>query len=76
MYTITKWETMPTAQMSKASGPNVLDGAGIHKIHQGIEQIKSDAENSSKIVDENGEPIVAYHGSGKKSSPGPSSITL
>ena len=34
-----------------------------NKLLQILAKIKSDAENSSKIVDENGEPRVVYHGS-------------
>ena len=47
-------------------GPNVQNGVGIHKVHQDIEKVKSDAEISSKIVDENGEPILAYHGNSRE----------
>ena len=54
---------MSAALMSKSPKLNVLNDADKHRIQQDIAKIKSDSENSSKIVDENGEPLVVYHGS-------------
>lgn len=48
--------------MPKTPKPNVLSADDIHKIQQDIAKIKSDAEKSSKVVDDNGEPLVVYHG--------------
>ena len=40
---------------------NVRNDSDIAKVQKDIENIKSAATNSSKIVDENGEPKVVYH---------------
>ncbi len=40
----------------------VLDGITDAKLQQFFESAKSAEQNSSKIVDENGEPLVVYHG--------------
>lgn len=63
VYVVTHWQTVSAAPMSQAPGRNVLNDADKYKIQQDIAKIKSDAENSSKIVDKNGEPLVVYHGS-------------
>ena len=46
---------MSAAPMSQTPGRNVLNDADKHKMQQDIAKIKSDSENSSKIVDKNGE---------------------
>ena len=61
-YCVTKWEIVSAAPMSRAPGLNALSDADIQKIQRDLEKIKSDAKNSSKIVDANGEPRVVYHG--------------
>jgi hypothetical protein len=63
VYVITHWQTVSAVQMQNTPGRNALSDADKLKIQQDIAKIKSDAEKSSKIVDENGEPLVVYHGS-------------
>ncbi|MCM1040934.1 MAG: hypothetical protein NC396_00715 [Bacteroides sp.] len=43
-------------------GPNVRNDSDIAKVRQEIEKIKEQAKNASKVVDENGEPMVLQHG--------------
>lgn len=43
-------------------GPNVRNDSDIANVQKEIETIKQSAKNSSKVVDENGEPLVVYHG--------------
>jgi hypothetical protein len=50
--------------MQNTPGRNALSDADKLKIQQDIAKIKSDAKNSSKIVDENGEPLVLSHFTG------------
>lgn len=47
-------------------GLNVRNDSDIANIQQEIETIKESAKNSSKVVDENGEPLVVYHGSDRR----------
>ena len=46
---------------TETPGLNVRNDSDIANVKQDIENIKSAAINSSKIVDENGEPMVVYH---------------
>jgi len=61
---ITGWKFVKSDALDAniAPGPNVRNVSDLAKVHQEIENIKRSAENSSKIVDENGEPLVVYHG--------------
>ena len=43
-------------------GLNVRNDSDIANVKKEIEAIKKAASNSSKVVDENGEPLVVYHG--------------
>ena len=45
---------------------NVRNDSDITNVKREIENIKSLAINSSKVVDENGEPLVVYHGTGNE----------
>lgn len=45
-----------------ATGLNALNAADIKDIQRDLAKIKYDAENSSKVVDENGELRMVYHG--------------
>ena len=47
---------------AETSGLYVRNDSDIANVKQDIENIKSAAKKSSKIVDENGEPMVVYHG--------------
>ena len=40
----------------------VRNDSDVAKVKQEIESRKSNIGNSSKVVDENGEPLVMYHG--------------
>ena len=62
VYTISKFETMSAASMSRAPWLNALSDADVKNIQRDLAKIKSDAENSSKVIDANGEPKVVYHG--------------
>ena len=46
---------------NETPGLNVRNDSDIAKIQKDIENIKTNAKNSSKIVDANGEPKVVYH---------------
>ena len=48
--------------LKAAPGLNVLNASARAKIAKEIEIIKENLKKSSKIVDENGEPLVVYHG--------------
>ena len=67
---VSLWIKASPALMSQESlspEPNVQDDGGLlYKVKQDIEKIKSAAQNSSKVVDENGEPRVVYHGTEKE----------
>ena len=65
VYVVTNWQTVSAVQMQTTPGRNALSDADKSKIQQDIAKIKTGAENFSKIVDENGEPLVVYHGTTK-----------
>ena len=62
-------QTVSAVQMQNTPGRNALSDADKLKIQRDITKIKSDAENSSKIVDENGGPLVVYHQSSEDGEP-------
>ena len=47
---------------NETPGLNVRNDSDIANVQKEIEEIKSSALNSSKVVNENGEPMVMYHG--------------
>jgi hypothetical protein len=47
--------------LNETPGLNVRNDSDIANVQKEIEEIKSSALNSSKVVDENGEPLVVYH---------------
>ncbi|MBR0361639.1 MAG: hypothetical protein IIX35_04670, partial [Paraprevotella sp.] len=47
---------------NETPGLNVRNDSDIANVQKEIEEIKSSALNSSKVVDANGEPLVVYHG--------------
>ena len=62
VYVVTHWQTVSAVQMQNTPERNALSDADKLKIQQDIAKIKSNAEKSSKFVDENGEPLEVYHG--------------
>ena len=62
VYVVTNWQIVSAVQMQTTPGRNALSDADKSKIQQDIAKIKTGAENFSKIVDENGEPMKVYHG--------------
>ena len=48
-------------QMYNAPELNALDASAIAKVKKEILKLKENFENSSKVVDENGEPLVVYN---------------
>ena len=63
-FIVTSWKYIKSdvLDVSKETPePNVRNDSDIAKIQKEIEIIKKSEENSSKIVDENGEPMVVYH---------------
>ena len=65
-FVVTNWQFVKSNALDAADatpGPNVRNDFDAAKIRQEIDKIKYSLENSSKVVDENGEPLVVYHGS-------------
>ena len=64
LFVVTSWkiEKSDALDASSTSGPNVRNDSDIAKVKKEIESIKEGAKDCSKVVDENGEPIVVYHG--------------
>ena len=64
LFVVTSWkmEKSDALDASSAPGPNVRNDSDLTKVKKEIENIKEKAENCSKVVDENGEPKVVYHG--------------
>ena len=65
-FLVTNYELVRSDALDASNetpGPNVRNDSDIAKVQKDIEDIKQKANNSSKIVDENGEPMVVYHGS-------------
>ncbi len=63
-FIVTSWKYIKSdvLDVSKETPePNVRNDSDIAKIQKEIEIIKKSEENSSKVVDENGEPKVVYH---------------
>ena len=52
--------------LKEAPELNALDASAVAKVQNEIKTIKDNLENSSKIVDENGEPLVVYHQTNSK----------
>lgn len=65
-FLVTNYELIKSDALdatNKTPGLYVRNDSDIAKVQKDIETIKQKANNSSKVVDENGEPIVVYHGS-------------
>ena len=64
LFVVTSWkmEKSDALDVSSTPGPNVRNDSDIAKVKKEIEIIKEKAKNCSKVVDENGEPKVVYHG--------------
>ena len=60
-FVITQWIEMSSAPMINSLEPNVRNALDIANVQKDLQRIKDLANNSSKIVDENGEPRVVYH---------------
>ena len=66
-FVVSSWTTKKTGAAMYEESPrlNVQDDpAVLESIKADIQKIKNAGEFSSKIVDENGEPLVVYHGTG------------
>ena len=68
-FVVTSWkyvngDNVPDALDASEETPGlyVRNDSDIAKVKKDIENIKSSLRNSSKIIDENGEPRVVYHG--------------
>lgn len=64
-FLVTNWKFVRSSALDAAAttpGPNVRNDFDEAKVKSDIEKIKNSAKNISKIVDENGEPLVVYHG--------------
>lgn len=67
-FLVTNYELVRSDALDASNetpGPNVRNDSDIAKVQKDIEDIKQKANNSSKIVDENGEPMVVYHQTNK-----------
>ncbi|WP_270569489.1 PBECR2 nuclease fold domain-containing protein, partial [Coprobacter secundus] len=61
-FVVTAWEKMSSASMINSLRPNVRNALDIANVQKDLREIRETAENSSKVIDENGEPRVVYHG--------------
>ncbi|WP_372473025.1 hypothetical protein AB4865_09495 [Capnocytophaga sp. ARDL2] len=64
-FVVTSWQKKKSDALDASKETprlNVRNDSDLTKVQKEIEQIKSAKENSSKVVDENGEPMVVYHG--------------
>ena len=66
-FVVSGWKKMSAASMLRNASPklNVRSAADIQMIQQEIAGVKRTARDSSKVVDENGEPLVVYRGDNK-----------
>lgn len=63
-FLVTSWKYMSSNALDAAKttpGPNVRNDFDAAKIQKEIDIIKKSLENSSKVVDEDGKPLVVYH---------------
>jgi len=66
-FVVTSWHKKKTGALDAQSAPGLYvrnDPAVLTSIKQDMAKIKTSLDNSSKVVDENGEPLVVYHGTG------------
>ena len=66
-YVVSSWIAKKTGALDAQSAPGLNvrnDPAVLEMVKHDIEKIKSSFDSSSKVVDENGEPLVVYHGTG------------
>ncbi|MBR6284409.1 MAG: hypothetical protein IKR25_08975, partial [Muribaculaceae bacterium] len=63
-HVVTSWKYKKSDALDAQSAPGlyVQNDSDLAKVQQEIETIKQTAKNSSKIVDENGQPLIVYHG--------------
>lgn len=66
-FVVSGWKVTSTGSMPKNLTPNLnaLSDVDLSIVQQGIAKIKRAAKECSKVVDENGEPLVVYHGTGR-----------
>ena len=66
-FVVSGWKKMSAASMPSGNAasprPNVLNAADKNRIAQEIAEVKRRARDASKVVDEDGEPMVVWHGS-------------
>jgi len=66
-FVVSSWIAKKTGALDAQSAPGLNvrnDPAVLEMVKHDIEKIKSSFDSSSKVVDENGEPLVVYHGTG------------